>query len=88
MVTRKLSVTVDEGLVNEVQGRVGPRGLSRFVNRAIRHELERQELKDLLAELEGTLGPPDQSMMGEAGALFDVIERPSNAGAPAPQRRT
>lgn len=83
MATRKLSVTVDEELVDEVQGRVGPRGFSRFVSRAIRHELERQELKDLLAELEGELGPPDEAMMSEASALFDAVDQAQGIGTSA-----
>ena len=47
MATRKISVSIEEDLVDAVQGRVGSRGVSRFVSEAVRHELERGELADL-----------------------------------------
>ena len=75
MATRKISVTVDEDLVDAMQDRVGVRGVSRFVSRAIRHELEREELSELLAELEEVLGPPDERFVAEAAAAFDEVER-------------
>jgi hypothetical protein len=79
MGTRKISVTVEEDLVDALQGRVGTRGVSRFVTRAIRHELERDELGDLLAELEAQLGPPDERLVAEAVASFDRAERGGKA---------
>ncbi len=86
MGTRKISVTVEEDLVDALQGRVGTRGVSRFVTRAIRHELEREELGDLLADLETQLGPPDEGLVAEASALFDRAERASKK--PSRRRRT
>lgn len=74
MATRKISVSVEEGLVEAVQGRVGARGVSRFVSRAIQHELEREELDEVLAELEEVLGPPDEELVAEAAAAFDHVE--------------
>lgn len=85
MATRKISVTVEEELVDAVQGRVGIRGVSRFVTRAIRHELEREELGELLAALEHTLGPPDEELVAEAAAAFDLAERSSK---PRSRQRT
>ena len=41
--------------------RVGARGLSGFVARALAHELEREGVRTLLAELENTLGPPSKA---------------------------
>jgi len=79
MGTRKISVTVEEDLVDALQGRVGTRGVSGFVTRAIRHELEREELGDLLADLEAQLGPPDEEFVAEAAALFDRAERAGKA---------
>lgn len=75
MATRKISVTVEEDLVDAMQDRVGARGVSRFVSRAIRHELEREELSELLGELEEVLGPPDERLVAEAAAAFDEVER-------------
>lgn len=75
MATRKISVSVEEDLVEAMQDRVGARGVSRFVSLAIRHELELAELSDLVAELEEVLGPPDERLMAEAAAAFDQVER-------------
>jgi hypothetical protein len=85
VVTRKISVTVDGELVDAVQGRVGARGVSGFVSRAIRHELEREELGEVLAELEEILGPADEEMLAEAAAAFDDAER---AGKRRSRRRS
>lgn len=75
MATRKISVSVEEDLVDAMQERVGARGVSRFVSRAIRHELELAELSDVVAELEDVLGPPDERLTAEAAAAFDQVER-------------
>ena len=85
MGTRKISVTVEEDLVDALQGRVGARGVSGFVTRAIRHELEREELGDLLSDLEASLGPPDEELVAVAAAMFDRVER---ARTTRPRRRT
>jgi len=85
MPTRKISVTVDEDLVDALQGRVGARGVSAFVSRAIRHELEREELSELLADLEEILGPPDKELLAEAAAAFDRVEQ---AKKPRSRRRS
>ena len=45
MATEKLSATVDEEVLAAVRARVGARGLSSFVNRALRHELQRASLE-------------------------------------------
>jgi len=81
LATRKISVTVEEGLVGAMQDRVGSRGVSRFVSRAIRHELERGELSELLADLEAVLGPPDERLVAEAAAAFDRADGASRSGA-------
>lgn len=53
----KLSVSVPSKLAVAVRRRVGARGLSGFVARAIAHELEREQLGSFLAELDRDLGP-------------------------------
>ena len=53
----KLSVSVPSKLASALRRRVGARGLSGFVARAIAHELEREQLGAFLAELEQDLGP-------------------------------
>ncbi|HUP68897.1 MAG TPA: hypothetical protein VM142_03675 [Acidimicrobiales bacterium] len=75
MATDKLSATVAAELLAEVRDRAGPRGLSAFVSRALRHELDRVALRDLLDGLAGELGAPDEAMIAEADALLDTLAR-------------
>lgn len=53
----KLSISLPSELAAAVRRRVGPRGLSGFVARAIEHELEREQLGAYLHELEDEHGP-------------------------------
>jgi hypothetical protein len=62
----KLSVSIPSELAVAVRKRVGARGLSGFVARAITHELEREGVASLLHELEGELGPPSKADMVKA----------------------
>jgi len=56
----KLSVSVPADLARIVRKRVGPRGLSGFVARAMLHEIEREQLREYLDQLDTELGavPP------------------------------
>ena len=62
----KLSVSVPGELAAAVRRRVGSRGLSGFVARALEHELEREGVRTLLGELEQTLGTPSKADMSRA----------------------
>jgi hypothetical protein len=62
----KLSVSVPGELAAAVRKRVGARGLSGFVARAMAHELEREGIGVLLGELEQQLGPTSKSDMARA----------------------
>lgn len=75
MTTDKLSATVDADLLAEVRDRAGVRGLSAFVSRALRHELDRVALRDLLDELGEQLGAPDEEMVAEADAILDGLAK-------------
>jgi hypothetical protein len=57
MPTEKVSLTLEEELVSEAREAVGVRGLSSYVNRALRHQLQRDRIAGLLAELEQEHGP-------------------------------
>ena len=56
MAVTKWSVSVDKDLASRVESRVGDRGLSGFVARAVAHELERDLLDDGLVELDDEYG--------------------------------
>jgi hypothetical protein len=62
----KLSVSVPGELADAVRKRVGARGLSGFVARAMAHELEREGIGVLLADLDERLGPPSKSDLARA----------------------
>ncbi len=84
MSTLKLSVTIDREVAEGLQAHVPPRNVSRFVNVAIRHELERERTRALLQYLEEELGPPDPAMVREAEAALD---RAAARATPAKRRR-
>ena len=65
MVTEKVSLTLDQELVAEAREAVGTRGLSGYVNHALRHQLQHDRIAGLLAELEREHGPIDPEVMEE-----------------------
>jgi hypothetical protein len=62
----KLSISLPSQLAEAVRRRVGPRGLSGFVARAIEHELEREQLGSFLQELEHEHGPISKAALASA----------------------
>jgi hypothetical protein len=62
----KLSISVPGDLAKTVRKRVGARGLSGFVTRAMRHELEREQLGAFVAELDEELGSVSKKALAEA----------------------
>ena len=62
----KLSVSVPSELAAAVRRRVGSRGLSGFVARALAHELEREQLGSFLAELDTKHGPVSKADLSSA----------------------
>lgn len=57
----KLSVSIPGEIAAAVRKRVGARGLSGFVARAVAHELEREGVRVLIAELDAEVGPPSKA---------------------------
>lgn len=55
--SHKLSISVPAELAQAVRQRVGSRGVSGFVTRALAHELEREQLGHFLAALDAAHGP-------------------------------
>ncbi|MFO0550741.1 MAG: hypothetical protein U0271_20270 [Polyangiaceae bacterium] len=62
----KLSITVPSTMAAEIRRRVGARGVSGFVTRAIAHELEREQLTTYLEELDAEFGPVPKDVAAEA----------------------
>jgi Arc/MetJ family transcription regulator len=65
MRTEKVSLTLEEELLAEAREVVGARGLSSYVNRALRHQLQHDRLAGLLAELEREHGPIESKVIEE-----------------------
>jgi Arc/MetJ family transcription regulator len=63
--TEKVSLTLEEELLSEAREVVGTRGLSSYVNRALRHQLQHDRVAGLLAELEQEKGPIEPEVMEE-----------------------
>lgn len=63
MAVTKWSVSVEQTLARRVESRVGDRGLSGFVARAVEHELERDLLDEYLDELDTEFGPIPEGLV-------------------------
>jgi len=61
----KLSISIPSNLAEAIRERVGPRGMSRFIAKAIEHELEREQLRAYLDELDENFGPVPQQAIAE-----------------------
>lgn len=62
----KLSISLPGELAAEVRRRVGARGVSGFVARAVAHELERERLAAFIAEMDEELGPVPKAALAAA----------------------
>jgi hypothetical protein len=78
MRTEKVSLTLEKELLAEAREVAGGRALSRYLNRALRNQLQHDRLAGLLAALELEHGPIDPQVMEEVrGAWPAPGERPS-----------
>ena len=82
MRAEKVSLTLDEELVTEARDVVGARGLSSYVNRALRHQLQHDRLAGLLADFEREKGPVEPEVMEEVRRAWPA------AGEKAAKRRS
>jgi Arc/MetJ family transcription regulator len=82
MAVAKVSVSLDAEVLTQTRARVGGRGVSAYVNEAVRRQLRRDALADLLTEMRATNGPVDDQTMKEVrrlwpGADDEVARRPA-----------
>jgi hypothetical protein len=66
----KLSISVPDALAKAVRRKVGVRGLSSFVARAMAHELEREQLGSYLAEMDSDLGSVPKKVLALARSAW------------------
>jgi hypothetical protein len=74
MRTEKVSLTLEDHLLAEAREVVGARGLSGYVNRALRQQLQHDRLAGLLAELEQESGPIEPAVMEEVRREWPATE--------------
>lgn len=90
MAKRKVTVTVDEALVDAVQV-LGAESLSAVVNAALEHEVDRRArsaaLARMLADWDDSLGPVGDDAMAAAAAAFDDLDAVAPADDASPPRR-
>ncbi|MCA1846381.1 MAG: type II toxin-antitoxin system CcdA family antitoxin [Actinobacteria bacterium] len=92
MAKRKITVTVDEELVDTVSA-LGAESLSAVVNEALAHEVERRAraaaLGRLVAEWDARYGPVSDEAAAAASAAFDDLDAvaPDVPAAPGRRRR-
>ncbi len=63
MPTEKVSLTLDEELVERARSTVGSRSLSAYVNEALRRQLQRDRLISFLEEADRRYGPVAPEVM-------------------------
>ena len=90
MAKRKITVTVDESLVDQVQA-LGAASLSSVVNEALEREVDRRArnaaLRRLLAEWDDSYGPLSPDELAAARADFDDLDAVSDgSGEGQPDR--
>jgi Arc/MetJ family transcription regulator len=76
MATEKVSLSLDEELIGEARELVGVRGLSSYVNVALRHQLQRDRLASLLTELEQANGPIEPAVIEEVRRAWPAGSTP------------
>ena len=74
--TEKVSVSLPTDLTSDVRSRVGSRGFSGYVARAVRRQIERDNLDALLADMEAANGPVPDDLLAAVEALW-----PANGAA-------
>jgi Arc/MetJ family transcription regulator len=70
MAVTKVSMSLDADVLAQTRERVGGRGVSAYVNDALRRQLRRDALSDLLAEMHATNGPVDAQLIEEVRRLW------------------
>jgi hypothetical protein len=65
----KLSITLEAEVADELRGVAGPRGVSAFVNAAVRQQLQANRLRRMLKDMEAESGPIPEDVQRRVDAL-------------------
>ena len=82
MAVTKVSMSLDADVLAQTRDRVGGRGVSAYVNEAVRRQLRRDALADLLVAMQAANGPVDDRLLEEVRRLWP---RRDDADAPSPE---
>lgn len=74
MSVEKVSVSLDAEVLAEARGRVGSRRLSAYVNDAVRRQLRRDALYELLEQMRAANGPVPDGRMEEVRRLWPALD--------------
>jgi Arc/MetJ-type ribon-helix-helix transcriptional regulator len=72
---RKYSVSIPEDIAEEARSRVGKGAFSAYVTAALRRQLERDRLAELVDESEQRLGPVPDTAQAQVAKEFEEAER-------------
>ncbi len=70
MAVSKVSLSIEEDVLAETRERAGRRELSSYVTDALRRQLQRDRLGELLAEMDAASGPVPDELLEEARRLW------------------
>lgn len=70
MAVAKVSMSLDAEVLRRARARVGGRGVSAYVNEAVRRQLRRDALADVLLEMRAAHGPVPEERMEEIRRLW------------------
>jgi hypothetical protein len=70
VVVSKVSLSIEEDVLNEARVRAGRRELSSYVTDALRRQLQHDRIGELLAEMEAESGPIPEALAEEARQLW------------------
>jgi metal-responsive CopG/Arc/MetJ family transcriptional regulator len=65
----RISITLDRKVADELRQTAGPRGVSAYVNEAIRQQLQAGRLRKMLKEMEEEAGPIPPEVQAEVDKL-------------------
>lgn len=82
MAVTKVSMSLDADVLAQTRDRVGGRGVSAYVNEAVRRQLRRDALADLLVDMQAANGPVDGQLIEEVRRLWPGRD---DADAPSPE---
>lgn len=65
----RISITLDRKVADELRQTAGPRGVSAYVNEAVRQQLQAARLRKMLKEMEEEAGPIPPEVQAEVDKL-------------------